>query len=130
MRVRDYVFVSEFINDYEVIKLIKSYIRDGKTRKKLPRKFNNTLPNVPYTLLPQKGCEYTVWVIIHYKGCNSLYVLPLGADCIGRPETSQRAICIKLNEDGVSWDLYQTNANNAKHRDVRDGIRTYLKHGV
>lgn len=126
MKVRDFMFLEGFINCAEIMSLVKTFIQDGRTRRKLPRRFNGNLPNVPYTLLPKQDCEYTIWIVIHYEGCNTLYLMP--DDCTGVmcPVNAQRAICVKLG-DGVSWDLYQTDASKIRYNDVKDGIRTFQK---
>ena len=125
MKARDYLFLCEHIKDGNVMYLIRSFIKDGKSRKKLPRKFHKELPDLPYNITKPKDCDMCVRVLIKYIGSNIVYVLPDNTSNFVCPYDTQQGICVKLSNEGVSWKLYQTNADEVKHNDVKKGVRTY-----
>lgn len=127
MKASAWNFLCEYIQDKSVQNMISEYIVDKKHRSNYPRKFHKDLPDVPKNIT--KGCfsELTVWCLITYEGCNTVYVIPEVIRGIITPENTQRAIKVTCSKLGVFYNLYQTNADERLYIDIEDGIRTYKR---
>lgn len=106
MKISAFNFISQYLSDNQIDEIRQYYIKDNGKSPFQPIEWTQENKAVPKTIRKSEDVDYTIWILIRYKGAFDRLVISDDYEHDLRDEY-QRAIAIDYKDDSITWKMFK-----------------------